>query len=356
MGLFNNMLGSNETLFKNEVALDFSFQPKLIRHREKEQFFIANAIKPLFQQRSGRNILVFGKPGIGKTIAVKHVFRELEEAYDEVLPLYVNCWQHNSSYKIAVELCDLLGNKFVQNKKTPDLFKEVLKDVNKASVVFAFDEIDKVEDFDFLYTLLEGVYRKTIILISNYREWLLTLDDRVKSRLSPELLEFKEYTPAETKDIIQQRMELAFQSGVFNEDALTLVVSRAVDLRDIRSGLHLMREAAYLAEDDSSRTITKAYVERALQKLDELTLKTDAGLDEEHQFILNLVKLHTGKKIKELFEVYAQNGGKGSYRTFHRRLAVLEEGKFIVLKKQEGGSEGTNTKVFFQSVKKLTEF
>lgn len=356
MGLFQNMLGNNETLFKNEVALDFSFQPKLIKHREKEQFIIAGAVKPLFQQRSGRNLLLFGKPGIGKTVAVRHVFRELEEEYDEVLPIYINCWLHNSTYKIALELSDLVGNKFIQNKKTPELFKEVLKEINKTSVVFAFDEIDKVEDFDFLYTLLEGVYRKTIILISNYREWLLTLDERVKSRLSPELLAFKEYTSDETKDILHQRREFAFPENAMPDDAFAVVVERAFSLKDIRSGLHLMKEAAYLAEDDSSRLITKQHVERALKKLDELTLKADAVLDEEHQFIMNLVKLHNGKKMKEIFDVYQQNGGKSSYRTFHRKIAHLRDGQFVLVKKSEGGADGTTSQVFINSVKKLMEF
>ena len=90
MGVFDSMLKSGETLFLNELALDFSFQPKLLLHREKEQFAIANAIRPLFSERTGKNMLVYGRPGIGKTLAVKHVFKELEEEHDSVLPLYVN--------------------------------------------------------------------------------------------------------------------------------------------------------------------------------------------------------------------------------------------------------------------------
>ena len=55
-GLFKDMLGSSETLFKNELALDFSFQPKVLPYREKEQRFVVNCIKPLFSEKSGKNL------------------------------------------------------------------------------------------------------------------------------------------------------------------------------------------------------------------------------------------------------------------------------------------------------------
>ena len=78
-GLFKDILGSSETLFKNDVALDYSFQPKLVPYRENEQRFIANCIKPLFQEKSGKNIFIYGQPGVGKTVACNHILNELEE-------------------------------------------------------------------------------------------------------------------------------------------------------------------------------------------------------------------------------------------------------------------------------------
>ena len=37
------------------------------------------------------------------------------------------------------------------------------------NAVFVFDEIDKLEDYDFLYTILEDIYRKAIFLITSLR-------------------------------------------------------------------------------------------------------------------------------------------------------------------------------------------
>jgi cell division control protein 6 len=109
MALFNDMLRNNESLFMDPVALDYDYLPKLIPYREKEQQHVASCIKPLFSQRNGRNALLHGAPGIGKTAAVRHVLRELEENTDEVIPIYINTWQKNTTYKVVIEICELLG-------------------------------------------------------------------------------------------------------------------------------------------------------------------------------------------------------------------------------------------------------
>src|SRR3989344_4066602 len=252
-GLFKDILGSSETLFKNDVALDYSFQPKIVPYREKEQRLVAACIKPLFEQKSGRNAFIFGQPGVGKTVACRHILKELEEETDDIIPIYINCWQRNTTYKIVAEICELFDFKFIQNKKTEELFKLIKQSLNKKSVVFIFDEADKLEDLDLLYMILEEIYRKSVILITNYREWLVDLDERIKSRLVPEIIEFKPYNYEETKGILKQRMEYAFYPSVFSDDAFELVARKTADLQDIRTGLHLMNEAGLAAASKSSR-------------------------------------------------------------------------------------------------------
>ncbi len=170
MALFKEILGANETLFKNPVALDIDYIPKLIPYREKEQHYMASCIKPLFQKRNGRNLLIHGSPGVGKTVACRHVLEELGEYSEEIAALYINCWQKNTTYKILLEMCSLLGYKFVQNKNTDELFDIVTGIINKKSAVLVLDEADKLEDYDFIYIFLEKLYRKVIFLIANHEE------------------------------------------------------------------------------------------------------------------------------------------------------------------------------------------
>jgi cell division control protein 6 len=343
MGLFDNVLGHGESLFRNEEALGYEFLPKILPFREREQREIAACINPLFQSRNGRNALVHGLPGIGKTAAARHVLRELEEKTDDVHVVYINCWQTNTSYKILLEACDQLNFKFTQNKSSTELMKVIAVIVNKKAAVFVFDEIDKAEEFDFLYSLLEDLFKKSIILITNYKSWLLELDERIKSRLTPELIEFREYNEKETREILKQRLEYAFVPNVWDPAAFEQVVQRAAAAKDIRTGLYLLKQAALRAEDGASKRVTADHVQKALSTMDEFTVKSSTDLSDEEKFIYEVIKKNSGKRIGDLYNAYKKEGGQASYKTFQRKIAALDEGKFITLERKTG--DGGNTTI-----------
>ena len=356
MGMFREMLGAEESLFKNDTALSYEFVPKLIPFREKQQRAIAGCIKPLLQQRDGKHVLVFGAPGIGKTVAIRHLFKELEEETEEVLPIYINCWQKNSSFKVILELCNHLNYRFTQNQRGDELFKIVKGLLNKKASVICFDEVDKLEDFDVLYSVLEEIYKKTIILITNYREWFVQIDSRIKSRMTPEAVEFKPYSLPETKEILKQRSEYAFVPGVFEKEALDIIAQKTFELEDIRKGLFLLRESALAAEDASSRKVMKEHAEKAIAKIDDFSVKSSTDLKEETRFILNLIKNNDNRKIGELFKIYQANKGLMTYKTFQRHIDKLEKSKFITCTRIEGGIEGNTTMVSHTKEKKITDY
>ena len=351
MGLFDNVLGADQTLIKNDDALSYEFLPKQLPFREGEQKYLATCIKPLFANRSGRNLLIHGAPGIGKTAATKHVLRDLEEETDEIEIIFINCWQKNTTYKVLLEICDAIGYRFTQNKKTTELFKVISTIINKKSAVFVFDEIDKAEELDFLYFVLEEIYKKAVFLITNYKTWMIDLDERIKSRLTPELVEFKEYNLNETKQILKERLDYAFYENVWSDESFELVYKKAHEAKDIRTGLFLLRESALIAEDDASKKITEKHVAQALKKIDDFTIKNIDLLEEETQIIYKIIKEQSGSKIGDLYKEYQKRGGGSSYKTFQRKITKLEESKFIQTKKQTGS--GGNTTIV---EKKITDF
>lgn len=357
MAVFKDMLGSGESLFRNDIALDYDYVPKIIRYRENEQKQIAMCMKPLFSERNARNAIVFGAPGVGKTLACRHLLEEIENETDEISAVYINCWKSDTSYKIFVEICHLLGYRFTQNKKTEELFAEIKKIVNKKSAVFVFDEIDRAKDYDFLYSILEDVYRKSVILVTNYKNWVTALDARIKSRLMPESIEFLPYTLEETSGILRERMEYAFMPEIFDSVGFEIVVKKTVETGDIRRGLYLMKEAGNIAEDASSRKITTEHVQKAMAKIEDFSVNDKEELEEESKKLLELIKKNSGRKSGELFKIYQEDGGTGNYKWFQRKIAKLDEGRFITTKKITGGSEGTTTIVeYSEKEKKLTEY
>jgi cell division control protein 6 len=355
MALFKDMLSSGESIFRDTVVLDYDFQPKVMQFRENEQQRFAVAIRPLLQGYNGRNLFVYGPPGVGKTTACRQVLRELEESTDELFPIHINCWKENTTFKIFYKICELLGYKFIQNKKTNELFAMIKGDLNKKSVVFIFDEIDKLEDTDFLYTILEDIYRKTIIVLTNYRDAYAELDERIRSRLSPEFLSFRPYSEAEIAGILKQRRDYAFVPDCWDDEAFKEMVEKCAETQDVRVGLYLMREAGNITEERSSRRITLPLVAEAIKKVEEFHIKPKEDLELELQQILEVVKANSGKKIGEIYAAFVEKHGEMSYKSFQRRVLKLKEARFVFTEKTSG-KDGNSTIVNYSSEKKLTEF
>lgn len=349
------MLKSGESLFRDAVLLDYDFQPKIIPFREQEQRQFALAIKPLLQNQTGRNVFAYGAPGVGKTTACRHVLRELEEERDDIHCFYINCWKENTTFRIFMKICEDLGYKFIQQKKTSELFQLIQQKVNKKGAVFVFDEIDKLEEMDFLYTILEDIYRKSIVLITNYRDCYGDFDERIRSRLNPEFVSFRPYNEQEITAILQQRRELAFIPDCWEEEAFREIVERCTELNDLRIGLYLMREAGHIAEDKSSRRISAEQVALALHKAADFHIKPKEGMEEDLQHILSLVKGRTGSKMGEIFSVLVEQGKEMSYKSFQRRINRLTEDRFITTEKVSG-KEGNTTILHYSGERKLTEF
>ncbi|MFW5977524.1 MAG: hypothetical protein ACOCQQ_03355, partial [Candidatus Nanoarchaeia archaeon] len=170
---------------------------------------------------------------------------------------------------------------------------------------------------------------------------LFELDERIRSRLVIEMQEFRAYSAIETKGILQDRVAQGFVQGVWEPDAFNLVARKTAEIKDIRSGLFLLKESGLLAEENLYKKITKNHVQQAIAKLEEFSSKKTKELDEESQFILSLIKNNSGKKIGELFELYQQHQGTNSYKTFQRKINKLGEGNYVKLTKKSGAGGNT---------------
>ena len=172
------------------------------------------------------------------------------------------------------------------------------------------------------------------------------------------MLEFKPYSEKEAEGILQQRVDYAFVPNVMKPEAFNKIVQKTVSMEDIRTGLHLMKEAAQHAESRSSRSIEEQDAEHAISKIDEFNIKSSLDLGEDERFILAIAKTNSGKKIGELFKSYQDSGGISSYKTFQRKIKKLEQNRFIIVARTDGGSEGNTSIIKYNSgqSKKLTDF
>jgi len=251
-------LGSDESIFSNPDSLEPDFVPKLLPFRENEQKEIALALEPLLSGISGRNLFIYGKTGIGKSHAVLRVLEDFSE--QGLICVFVNCWVNSDSQAILAEIARklaVIGEPNIQR----------IKSKLNVPCALAFDEIDHAKDLDFLYALSEEIKVKSIIAISNKREFLASLDDRIRSRLMLKQIEFRDYKEDEMAAILAERRKYAFYEETWHKDAIALLEEKTIEKKDIRFGLALMKHAGLNAEREASRVVFRKHVALALDKV-----------------------------------------------------------------------------------------
>jgi len=256
------------SLIINSAVLEQTFLPRLLPYREEQHRYLAECIKPIMNGRTGTNLLVAGAPGIGKTACARFILRMLMEETENIMPIYVNCWKRDTSSKIINDIASQMDVKTLDKISSDELFDKLIEKFSKFDgVVFAFDEVDKVNDFDFLYRIAEDVPRKTIFLITNVSDWIAKMDRRLMSRLMLDRLEFKPYKFEEVRGVLYERQKYAFSPKAWDYDAFENIIRKTFTSKDIRIGLFLMKAAGEIAEGRNAVKIEIDDVNKAIEKL-----------------------------------------------------------------------------------------
>ncbi|MBN1923691.1 MAG: AAA family ATPase [Nanoarchaeota archaeon] len=352
MGLFNDILASDQTLFTDESVLDFDYVPPVVTSRDEEIRAIVSGIKPLFADRRPANLFITGTPGIGKTLAVKFVFNDLKQTSNEVVPCYINNWKCSTYHSVFVELSKFFGVPYPRKGvSTDEIIRGITKRIeNKKGIVIVFDEIDKARTMDFIYPLIEGFGKKIgIILISNYNDFLKKIDSRLSSRLNIENLNFKQYSYDQVTSILKERVNYAFYPNVFNEDALNKIVDYSYENKDLRLGISLLLKSGRIAENNASKKIKIEHVDEAISSIKQNMFEQQANKLQEHeQAIVELLKLNNGCITGELYQKFLEKHKDVSIRTFRKYLNRLETLEFIKTEDTGTGFRGKSRRLYLK--------
>jgi archaeal cell division control protein 6 len=311
------------SVFRREEVLYPEYLPLNLPHREGQIKIISENLSLLLKNSRPINIFIYGPPGVGKTAVAKFILREFEK-YSGIKNIYINCWQYNTSFAILSEIGIDIG-AFVSRRgwAKDEIFSRITQTMenNKLNLIIVLDEVDQLikNDASVLYDLLriENYTKQKIglIFISNDKYVFRNVEDRIKSSLNLEEIEFKSYTFLEIKDIVEQRMKEAFVA--YEEGISALVAARAVEKGDVRVALEILLKAGRIAKNKLMVEDVKKVIKEEINPKSQEITKVLSNMEKKIIEILD-----KPKTTKEIFEELTKTE-KVSKMEFYRTLKEM---------------------------------
>ncbi len=321
------VIGAN--LIKNRKTLTIDYVPEKLPFRDEESKTIAQVLSVVLKNGRPSNLLVFGKPGTGKTAVVKNVIARLKkksiEHGIEITVTIINAKTSNTSYKVLYDIAEDIGiNRFDKKLRVhftglsmgeaTDRILEYMKK-NNLHVVLIIDEIDSLVDRngdDVLYSFTRANERMlgdgfvSLIGISNSLTFKDKLDPRVRSSLSEEEIIFNPYTIIQLKEILNDRSKLAFNEGSIGQATINLCAAVAgKENGDARKAIDLLRVAAEIAERERADMVTENHIREAQEKIEKDTNYEVIKNSTTHTklIVLSIMKSQTGM-TGDVYDIY----------------------------------------------------
>ncbi len=309
-------------IIKDIKYLKEDFVPESLKHRNGQIREIARSIGQFIDHDAPFNLFLYGPPGTGKTTTVKFLFNELRRQREKAIGIYINVWKNSTGFAILQDMAEQINenlSKLLNFKRSLaeayGLIERYLKK-ERIKIILALDEIDKIEDDDILYVFSRD--NIPLIMISNNEFALQNLDERVRSSMIYEGIEFKPYSFDEIYDILNERHKKAFYPDAFPKEFIRVCASASKG--DARVGIGMMRVAALIAEKKGKDKVDIEDIRESYKEAKKLKdLQILSTLTKYHKILYDIVTSHREISSKELHEIFTQKVKNANLKSISER-------------------------------------
>jgi len=272
------------SVFRDESKLDINYVPSRLPHRESELNLLTQFFRFVIESpgKMTQRVLIMGSIGTGKTVLAQYfgqsITKEARRREVNLHCVHVNCRECKGSFFMILQRAIL---KFSPNfprrgysaQELLQAFMQVLDEQN-AYLVLVLDELDALihsEGSDPLYSLTRvqeerSGHAQRLSLIGVIRETscLDTLDPSTRSTLQRNVIRLEEYSTPQLRDILNDRVFLAFRENAVPAQTIDLTAElAAMEGGDARYAIELLWRAGKYADTTESRDVLPEHVRKA---------------------------------------------------------------------------------------------
>lgn len=272
---------SSSRLFINADTFTEHYLVPVVRGRDEQLRQLRLCLAPVFRGGKPLHALLVGPAGAGKTLVAGYGLAELKSK--GIHAAYVNCMEHSTLYAVLEKI--IADLKILRSERISTAYKleQIVKFLKDRPLVVVLDEIHRIPPKDRAQTLynLSNLGKLGLVCVCSNPHFLQSLDENVRSRLSPTVIDFPLYTAEELQGVLAQRADVGLVSGACSEEALTSLSQLAGG--DARTAIHALRRAAVNAGQRAAEVIETRDVRNGWQNGPELKRAYVLGLLNDHQ-------------------------------------------------------------------------
>ncbi len=234
-------------VFKDEAKLDINYVPTTLPHRETEHRLLMEFFDFLlrFPERMSQRVIITGDVGTGKTALSqrfgKDITLEANKSGMKLRYVHVNCREYRGKLRLILQHAVAVFQPTFPKRgySAEEVLSTLLQTLDEESthIILALDEFDTLierEGNEAVYKLTRmqemrsgKPQRMSIICILRDLKATKQLDASSRSTLQRNVINLDKYSQKQLEDILNARVQLAFNPSTVPEDVINLVAELA---------------------------------------------------------------------------------------------------------------------------------